>query len=62
MFDPAGKVQGPKLREAIKSLRLAKLASKLFPEGFIRNIGQPKVNCRLAMKQNGNAKKVNDLS
>jgi len=62
MFDPAGKVQGPKLREAIKSLRLAKLAPNLFPEGFIRKIGQPKVNYRSAMNQNGNAKKVDDPS
>ena len=36
IFDPSGKVQGPKLKEAIKSLRLAKLAPELFPAGFIQ--------------------------
>jgi hypothetical protein len=35
LFEPAGKVQGPKLRAAIKSLRLAELEPKLAPQGFI---------------------------
>lgn len=62
MFDPAGKVQGPKLREAIKSLRLAKLAPHIFPEGYIRKINQPKEKYRLAMYENNNAKLVDDPS
>ncbi|PTB92434.1 cell division protein FtsK [Marinobacter sp. B9-2] len=42
LFDPAGKVQGPKLRAAIKSLRLAAAAPQIAPDGFIRKIDQPK--------------------
>ncbi|MDR0479167.1 MAG: DUF87 domain-containing protein, partial [Burkholderiaceae bacterium] len=33
LFEPAGKVQGPKLRAAIRSLRLAKLQPCLAPNG-----------------------------
>lgn len=62
MFDPAGKVQGPKLREAIKSLRLAKLAPEIFPDGYIKKINQSKESYRLAMRQNDNAKLVDDPS
>lgn len=40
LFEPSGRVQGPKLRSAIRSLRLAKLlskeiAEKLAPDGYI---------------------------
>ncbi len=41
LFEPAGKVQGPKLRAAIRSLRLATLRPLLAPDGFIRKIRQP---------------------
>lgn len=62
MFDPAGKVQGPKLREAIKSLRLVKLAPDMFPDGYIKKINQSKENYRSAMRQNNNAKLIDDPS
>jgi hypothetical protein len=42
LFEPAGKVQGPKFRAAIRSLRLAQLAPKLATDGIIKKIGQPK--------------------
>lgn len=52
LFDPSGKVQGPKLREAIKSLRLAALAQDLFPNGYISKVGQNKNTYREAMNRN----------
>ena len=39
LFQPAGRVQGPKLRAAMKSLRLARVRPKLAPNGFIHKIG-----------------------
>jgi hypothetical protein len=42
LFEPAGKVQGPKLRAAIRSLRLAAINPALAPLGFIKKIGQTK--------------------
>ncbi len=43
LFEPAGKVQGPKLRAAIRSLRLAKLTPALANEdGVIEKINKPK--------------------
>jgi DNA helicase HerA-like ATPase len=62
MFDPAGKVQGPKLREAIKSLRLAKLNPHIFQEGYVPKIRQSKDSYRQAMRENGSAKLVDDPS
>lgn len=62
MFDPAGKVQGPKLREAIKSLRLAKLSPDIFPEGYVKKINQSKDNYRQALRINNHAKLVDDPS
>ncbi|BCE01677.1 ATP-binding protein [Marinicellulosiphila megalodicopiae] len=62
MFDPAGKVQGPKLREAIKSLRLVMLAPEIFPDGYIKKINEPKEHYRLALRKNNNAKLVDDPS
>ena len=43
LFEPAGKVQGPKLRAAVRSLRLAELQPALAPKGFIEKINQSKV-------------------
>lgn len=60
MFDPAGKVQGPKLREAIKSLRLAKLNPDKFPDGYIPKIDQSKDTYRAALRIGGNSKLVDD--
>ncbi|KAF1695196.1 cell division protein FtsK [Pseudoxanthomonas jiangsuensis] len=42
LFEPSGKVQGPKLRAAIRSLRLAALAPSISWNGFIRKIDQSK--------------------
>jgi hypothetical protein len=42
LFEPAGKVQGPKMRAAIRSLRLAKLKPGLAPDHYIVKHGQPK--------------------
>ena len=42
LFKPAGKVQGPKMRAAMRSLRLAKLEPGLAPNGFIEKIRQVK--------------------
>ena len=50
LFEPAGKVQGPKMREAIRSLRLAKLRPDLAPEGIIVKIGQDKREFMEAVK------------
>lgn len=43
LFEPAGKVQGPKLRAAIRSLRLATLAPHISTGGIIKKIDQSKV-------------------
>jgi hypothetical protein len=43
MFEPAGKVQGPMLREAIKSLKLAALEPDDFPDGLVWKIEQSRV-------------------
>lgn len=42
LFEPAGKVQGPKLRAAIRSLRLAHLMPALAEQGIIKKIQKPK--------------------
>lgn len=62
MFDPSGKVQGPKLKEAIKSLRLVKLCPELFPNGYIEKINQTKQLYRQAMNSGDNSKYVDDPS
>lgn len=42
LFEPAGKVQGPKLRAAMRSLRLAALRPALATDGYIRKHEQLK--------------------
>lgn len=42
LFEPAGKVQGPKMRAAIRSLRLVKLKPVLATDGIIKKINQVK--------------------
>jgi len=51
LFEPAGKVQGPKLRAAIRSLRLAQLEPSLAPNGFIAKINQSKAAVETAEKK-----------
>jgi hypothetical protein len=60
LFEPAGKVQGPKLRAAIRSLRLAKLAPTIAPNGFIRKIDQPKEAVYSEMQKSGISEKLDD--
>ncbi|WP_222432860.1 ATP-binding protein [Caenimonas sedimenti] len=42
LFEPAGKVQGPKLRSAIRSLRLAALKPEIAVSGLIVKADQPR--------------------
>jgi uncharacterized protein len=58
MFEPSGKVQGPKLRAAIQSLRLAKIESSLADNGLILKVNKDKRQFNEAMTRN--ASKVND--
>jgi hypothetical protein len=60
LFEPAGKVQGPKMRAAIRSLRLAKLKPALAPNGFIEKINQSKTNVEAAERTAGIASKLDD--
>ncbi|WP_455886266.1 ATP-binding protein [Pseudomonas rustica] len=58
LFQPSGKTQGPKLREAIKSLRLVHLASDLFPDQIVWKVDQPRATYRQAMNRGNNANLV----
>ena len=60
LFEPAGKVQGPKLRAAIRSLRLAYLKPKLAPNGFIEKINNSKTAVEAAEKEHSIANKLDD--
>ncbi len=60
LFEPAGKVQGPKFREAIKSLRLAKLCPDKFPDGYIRKINQNKEAYNQAISDSNNLSKMDN--
>lgn len=62
MFDPSGKVQGPKLKEAIKSLRLVKLDPTIATNGILIKKNQPKINYRRAMRTGDNSKLVDNPS
>ena len=42
LFEPAGKVQGPKMRAAMRSLRLARMRPALATDGYIRKHDQLK--------------------
>ncbi|MBU2585134.1 MAG: DUF87 domain-containing protein, partial [Bacteroidetes bacterium] len=53
LFEPAGKVQGPKFRAAIRSLRLANLRPSLASDGFIRKILQLKAPIEAAEREKG---------
>jgi uncharacterized protein len=53
LFDPAGKVQGPKLRAAIKSLRLAQLAPEIAENGIIEKINSPRTRFDEALRRPG---------
>jgi DNA helicase HerA-like ATPase len=60
LFEPAGKVQGPKMRAAIRSLRLAKLHPQLATNGVVLKIDQSKQAVQAAEQQTGVADKLDD--
>ena len=60
LFEPAGKVQGPKMRAAMRSLRLAQLEPLLAPDGFIAKINQSKIVVEAAEKKPAVAAKLDD--
>lgn len=62
LFEPSGKVQGPKLRAAIRSLRLVHLDPEVADNGILHKINQPKTRYRKALKKNDNASLVDKPS
>lgn len=60
LFEPAGKVQGPKMRAAIRSLRLANLKSHLATDGYIRKLNQLKKPIHDAEKEIAVSSKLDD--
>ena len=60
LFEPAGKVQGPKLRAAIRSLRLAKIQPSLAPNGYIKKIDQTKTDVEAAESTPENSARLDD--
>jgi hypothetical protein len=60
LFEPAGKVQGPKMRAAMRSLRLAKLVPDVATNGIIKKIGQSKVPVIAAERRENVAAKLDD--
>ena len=62
LFEPAGRVQGPKLRAAIRSLRLACLKPDLATNGLIKKINESKTAVIEAEAEPEIAKKLDDPS
>ena len=62
LFEPSGKVQGPKLREAMKSLRLMKLEPSLATNGVLIKAGKPRDAYSRALNKDENAKKIENPS
>lgn len=60
LFEPAGKVQGPKLRAAMRSLRLAKLRPQLAPNDFIEKINRSKTEIEAAERESDVSSKLDD--
>lgn len=60
LFEPAGKVQGPKMRAAMRSLRLAKLAPAITTNGIIRKIDQSKAAVNAEEQKPGVSEKLDD--
>jgi len=58
LFQPSGRTQGPKLREAIKSLRLVALAPSEFPNGVVDKVNKAKQTYRAAMTAGNNSSLV----
>lgn len=60
LFEPAGKVQGPKMRAAIRSLRLAKLSPAITTNGIIKKIDQSKAAVNTEEQKPGISEKLDD--
>ncbi|WDJ94375.1 ATP-binding protein [Xanthomonas campestris] len=60
LFEPAGKVQGPKLRAAMRSLRLATLAPHVAAGGIIKKIDQSKLPIIAEEAKAGISEKIED--
>ena len=60
LFEPAGKVQGPKMRAAMRSLRVAKLKPTIAPQGYIKKIEQKKAAVEAAEQEAGIAERLDD--
>ena len=60
LFEPAGKVQGPKMRAAMRSLRLAKLQPAIATNGIIRKIDQSKLAVIAEEQKPGVSEKLDD--
>lgn len=60
LFEPAGKVQGPKLRAAMRSLRLAALAPHVAVGGIIKKIDQSKTPIIAEEIKAGISEKIED--
>lgn len=60
LFEPAGKVQGPKLRAAMRSLRLATLAPHVATGGIIKKIDQSKTPIIAEETKAGISEKIED--
>lgn len=60
LFEPAGKVQGPKMRAAMRSLRLAKLAPAIATDGVIKKIDQSKASVNAEEQKAGVSEKLDD--
>lgn len=60
LFEPAGKVQGPKLRAAMRSLRVATLKPAVAPQGYVRKIEQKKATFETAEKEPGISERLDD--
>lgn len=60
LFEPAGKVQGPKMRAAMRSLRLAKLVPAIAPNGVIKKIDQSKAPVNAEEQKVGVSEKLDD--
>jgi hypothetical protein len=60
LFQPSGKVQGPKLREAIRSLRLAKLCPEIAEDGLIIKANKPKSVINKKISENDIGKNIDN--
>lgn len=60
LFNPSGQTQAPKLRAAMKSLKLAKIATTTYTAGYIEKAGKQKANYNTLYQQH--AKQIEGAS